>query len=54
VEESSDVSSFASFSTWLKLRNEVWQSVSVHSLNMLRPFVYVVLDFLCDWANFKF
>ena len=45
MEKSSEVSSFASFSTWMKLHNEVWQSVSVHSLNMLHPLVYVILDF---------
>jgi hypothetical protein len=51
VKKSLEGLSLALFPTWLIFHNSMWQSV--HLLNMLYPFILIILNFLYTWVDFQ-
>jgi hypothetical protein len=39
---------------WLVFHNSVWEWRSVHSVNMLYTFMFVIVDFFQNWVYFEF
>jgi hypothetical protein len=54
VEKSHQWVAWGPLLSWLVFHNSIWESGSVHSVNMLYLFVFVIVDFFQNWLSCEF
>jgi hypothetical protein len=54
VQKSLQLAAWLPLFCWLLFHNSIWESRSVHSVNMFYPFMFVSVDFFWNWLCFEF